>query len=295
MAALLPGRLRIDGQPAAVAVSGDFSIERAHRGLGPALALQRGLLGELGAHGLLCAYGCPNAESRPVVRRVGYGHVGELTRFVKVLRTRLVIEQFVRRRRLARILSGVATVTVDPVLRVLTRERRARRAGLTVVRPPRFDERFAGVWAAMAERHRITGERSAEHLNWRYDLDGTAPSTFSIFAVAGPGDDAVAGYVVHQTSNDVRHVFDLACRNERDVVDALLAAFVADARGSGCAGISFRCLGEGPVLAEGLRRAGFVARPGETGLQVYANRDDPPSPDLLDARHWYFVMGDTDL
>ena len=57
------------------AISADFAIDPAYRGFGPALALQRATL-VLDEQGMLCAYGCPNELSEPIVKRVGYADVG---------------------------------------------------------------------------------------------------------------------------------------------------------------------------------------------------------------------------
>ena len=97
MAALLPSRLRVLGKPVAAAVSADFAIDPEYRGFGPALALQRASLKSLPERGMMCAYGCPNPLSEPIVKRVGFEEVAALTRFVKVLRGRLLIDLYVGR------------------------------------------------------------------------------------------------------------------------------------------------------------------------------------------------------
>ncbi|HZO37498.1 MAG TPA: GNAT family N-acetyltransferase [Solirubrobacteraceae bacterium] len=294
MAGLLTGHLQIDGQPVPVAVGADFAIEPEHRGLGPALTLQRSQLADLGERGLLFAYGCPNADSEPIVKRVGYRSVGELTRFVKVLRSRHFVDRLVPDRRLARSLGRALALIVHPLLQLRLRERRARRGQrLSVLMPPAFDERFARVWASLAQQHRITGDRTVELLNWRYDFDRDGASEYSIFAVAD--GTQVSGYLVYRTSNEIRHVFDLACLDSRPVIDTLLTEFLADARAERVVGISFRCLGPRTLLTERLRHFGFLARDEDTRLHVYRAPAGPSAIDVLDRGNWYFVMGDSDL
>src|SRR5215213_4134625 len=289
MAALLPSRLRVLGEPVAAAISGDFAIDPDHRGLGPALALQRASLKSLAERGMVCAYGCPNPLSEPIVKRVGFVEVGALTRFVKVLRGRLLIDLYVRNPGLARALSASSALTADPVLRALSRERRGRHSGLTFERPAAFDERFDDVWEDTWSRHAITGERSADVLNWKYELDTGSPSPYSIFA-AVEGGGRVAGYVVYQVKGGVRHVFDIACLESRAAIDALLAGFVVDARREGALGIAFLCLGSLGLLGKRLRSFGFIPRLEDKRLRVYLpemHADvDPLQPD-----NWYFVMG----
>ena len=296
MASLLPSMLRVRGHPVRAAISADFAIEPGHRGLGPALPLQRAALELLADEGLACAYGCPNPLSEPIVKRVGFESVGELTRHVKVLRTRLLVDLFVRRPRLARMLSAVSRVLVDPLISLGSRERRVRRLrGLRFEKPARFDERFTDVWEATSRRYDVTGERTAELLNWKYDLDDDAPpSEFTILA-AVDGDDRVAGYVVYRVKDGVRHVFDLAVVDSKRVIDSLLAEFVSDARRERAVGLTFLCLGSLGLLGERLRAFRFLPRGEGKRLRVYLPGRAKPGAALLQPESWYFVMGDDDF
>ena len=294
MAALLPARLRIGGEPVPAAISADFSIDPAYRGFGPALALQRATLKVLDEQRMRCAYGCPNRLSEPIVKRVGYEDAGELTRFVKVLRTKLVVDLYVHRRGPARLLSTAATVTADPVLRLVAREqRRGRDRNLSFETPGSFDDRFSDVWEATARRHAITGERRADVLNWKYELDTGRPSDYAIFAAVDTGG-RVAGYVVYRVKDRVRHIFDIASLGSQPVIDALLAGFLADARRERATGVTFLCLGALGLLGRRLRSFGFLSRSEDKRLRVYV-QDPPPGIDLLERDNWYFVMGDDDF
>ena len=118
----------------------------------------------------------PIRSRSPSSSGLGFESVGELTRHVKVLRTRLLVDLFVRRPGVARTLSAATRVLVDPLISLGSRERRVRRLrGLSFEKPDRFDERFTDVWHATSHRHTATGERNAELLNWKYDLDDDAP------------------------------------------------------------------------------------------------------------------------
>ncbi len=225
---------------------------------------------------------------------MGYAEVGRLTRYVKVLRSRLVVDLYVHRRGPARFLSAASTVTADPFLRVASRERRmGRDRSLSFETPASFDERFSDVWEATWRRHAITGERGADVLNWKYELDTGHPSDYSIFAAVDAGG-RVAGYVVYKVKDDVRHIFDIACFDSKPVIDALLAAFLADARRERAIGVTFLCLGSLGLLGKRLRSFGFLSRGEDKRLRVYV-QDPAPSVDLLEPDNWYFVMGDDDF
>ena len=125
MAALFPTRLRVAGERVPAAIGGDFAVDEGHRGFGPAVALQRATV-----HGLLgtrpqCAYGSPNQNSELVVARAGYTDWARLTRFIKLLTARPLVERYIRRPRLAALAAAVA----GPVMSILSRERLHRRSG----------------------------------------------------------------------------------------------------------------------------------------------------------------------
>ena len=123
MSAIFPTQLRVFGELVPAAVAGEFAVDDGHRGLGPAVPLQRAAVNALGEHGLACAFGYPNEHSEPITRRVGYQDLGRLTRYVKVLRSRILVEQYGR----GRVAAGAGRVALDPFLSVFSRERLHRR------------------------------------------------------------------------------------------------------------------------------------------------------------------------
>ena len=292
MAAIFPTQLRVFGELVPAAVAGDFAVDDGHRGLGPAIPLQRAAVGALGDRS--CAYGYPNEHSEPITRRVGYSDLGKLTRFVKVLRSRVVIEQYVRSRGLARLASGLSRVTVDPVLSVVSRERlRGRRHEFRVERPAAFDDRFSDVWETTWRQGTITSERNPELLNWKYET-GREGGIYRIFALVG-ADEQVAGYAVHRERNGIRHIVDIAYRPSADVLDALLAELIRDARREGAVAISLIHLGPPSLLTQRVRAFGFAHRTEESSLHVFVPGESELEQALVDAGNWNFLNADADL
>lgn len=297
MTALFPTTLRVDGEPVPGGIDGDFVVDRGHRGFGPAVALQRALLAALPGNGLRYAYGCPNPNSDPVTNRVGFAEVGALTRFVKILKAKVVIDAYVRPPAVARVAAALAPYTVDPVLSVLSRERIHRRTrALVVERPERFDDRFLPVFEAGRRQHRVILERTPALLNWKFDLDG-APASAGKYAVLAltAKDETVAAYAVLRTADGVRHVEDIGYLPSRLVLDTLLAALVRDARADGVEAVGLLYLGPGNLLTARLRAFGFLARSERAKLRVFVPEGAAPPADLLDRQNWFFVAGDTDI
>jgi hypothetical protein len=295
MAAAFPTRLRVFGELVPGAISGDFAVDDGHRGLGPSVALQRAVVSALGEQGLRCAYGYPNEHSEPIVKRVGYADLGRLTRFVKVLRSRVVVERYVRSRGLARIGAGVSRVAADPFLSLLSRERLGgRRHGFRVEQPERFDDRFADLWETLWREHAITSERNPELLNWRYEKNGEGGGLFTIFALVG-NDRRVAAYAVYRVRDGIRHLVDVAALPSRAVVDALLAELILDSRRHGALAITLLHLGSANLLTRRLASFGFIRRADESGLRVYVPGDSSLDKNLVEGRNWYFLTGDADV
>ena len=296
MAAAFPTRLRVFGEVVPAAVSGDFAVDDGHRGFGPSVALQRAVVSALDENGLRCAFGYPSADAESIVKRVGYVDLGRLSRFAKVLESRVLVDTYVRSPGLARPLAALSRVALDPVLSVVSRERFRRRGhGFRVEQPDKFDDRFSGVWESTWRQHAITTERTPELLNWKYekgaDGDGGIYTIFSLHE----SDDRVAAYVVYRDRNRIRHLVDIAFLPSRAVVDALLSELIRDARNHRVAAITLLHLGSPNSLTRRLWTFGFLRREAESGVRIYVSPSSGLGQEMVEAGNWYFLTGDADV
>ena len=203
MAAIFPTQLRVFGELVPAAVAGEFAVDDGHRGLGPAVPLQRAAVAALGEHGLACAFGYPNEHSEPITRRVGYVDLGRLTRFVKVLRSRILVEQYGRGRVAAAWRGSRSTRCCR-----CSRASGSTGAGATlrVERPAAFDDRFSEVWETTWRQGTITSERNPELLNWKYEMGrerraSTGPSRWSARTSRSPATPSTAIGTASATSS----------------------------------------------------------------------------------------------
>jgi hypothetical protein len=292
MTALFPTVLRVAGEPVPAGIGGDFAVDEGHRGFGPAVALQRATVPALAERDLRCAYGSPNTSSEPIVGRAGYADVGRLTRFVKLLTARPLVDRYVRSPALA----SVSSTLAGPFVSILSRERLHRRsAGFSVDEPAAFDDRFDRLLEVARGGLGVTSERHADLLNWRYEKTGPPErrGEYTIFALLDGAD--VAGYVVYRMGDGSRLVYDVVCLPEKRVVDALLAEFVTDARKRKADAIDLGYVGPSTLLTQRLRAFGFLQRTAQNGLRVYVEGEAPFGVDLQQAESWYFTTGDTDF
>jgi Acetyltransferase (GNAT) domain len=290
MAAIFPTQLRVFGELVPAAVAGEFAVDDGHRGLGPAVPLQRAAVNALGERGLACAFGYPNEYSAPITKRVGYADLGPLTRYVKVLRSRILVEQYGR----GRIAAALGRVAVDPLLWAFSRERlHRRRREFRVERPAAFDDRFSGVWESLWQQRTITSERNPELLNWKYEM-GREGGIYRLLALVG-ADDQVAAYAVYRVRNDIRHVVDIVFRPAAEVLDALLAELIRDARREGAVALSLIHLGAANLLTERLRAFGFRRRTEDSSLHVFVPGESELEKALVERDNWCFLNADADL
>jgi Acetyltransferase (GNAT) domain len=296
MAALFQTALRVSGELVPAFVTGDFAVDADHRAFGPAIQLQRACLAAVAENDHACAYGSPNLLAESIIERVGYADLGRLTRFVKVLRAQVLVDQYVRGGRRADLAARLSTIAVDPLLSVLSRERLHRSpAGLAVEEPDAFDERFSGLWQASWLQHPVTAERNPDLLNWRYDKIGEQPSESSsrIFALTRQGE--VVAYIVYRVKEGVRHIYDLLSAPSRSVVNALLSTFILDARRQGARAIGMLHLGSASGLARRFRSYGFIRRTEPTGVRLHAHPHVSHNVNLAHAANWYLLAGDQDI
>jgi hypothetical protein len=294
MAAVFPTQLRVFGELVPAAVAGEFAVDDGHRGLGPAIPLQRAAVAALGERGLACAYGYPNEDSAPITKRVGYANLGPLTRYVKVLRSRILVDQYVKSAGLARVAGGVSRVLADPLLSVGSRERfRRRPRELRVERPGAFDDRFSGVWESLWRQGTITSERNPELLNWKYEM-GRERGIYRLLALVG-ADEQVAAYAVYRARNGIRHVVDIVFQPSAGVLDALLGELIRDARQEKMVALSLIHLGAQGPLTERLRAFGFARRTEDSSLHVYVPDESELGKALVERDNWSFLNADADL
>jgi hypothetical protein len=290
MAAVFPTQLRVFGELVPAAVAGEFAVDDGHRGLGPAIPLQRAAVAALGERGLACAYGYPNEYSAPITKRVGYADLGPLTRYVKVLRSRILVEQYGR----GRIAAGVGRVVADPLLSIVSRERLQRGPrDLRVERPAAFDDRFSGVWESLWQQGTITSERNPALLNWKYEM-GREGGIYRLLALVG-ADGQVAAYAVYRVRNDIRHVVDIVFQPSAGVLDALLGELIRDARREKMVAISLIHLGAANPLTQRLRAYGFARRTEDSSLHVFAPGESALDKALVERENWNFLNADADL
>ena len=253
-------RMQLDGRELQGGLLADMAVMAGHRMLGPALLLQRTACEVALQQGDL-VYGFPNANAVPVVKRLGYVHVGDMTTYVRAVRH----APYVARRlpaSLARLLGGC----IDHVVRL--RDRLHRLTG----RRLRADWRDAPHETVHAQAWTRPGTLEGVHdrdaLAWRFARCPLA--SFRFLYVQRDGDALPCAWFVCQHEGETLRIVDFRIDPAGDPSRSL-AVLADSAYRLGCRAMSL----EGCLLDDEkalLRRHWFFAR---QGRPVYARWKQP--------------------
>jgi GNAT superfamily N-acetyltransferase len=277
-----PRRMCWQGREIRAGLLADMAVAAQHRTLGPALMLQEALMDAArDRYDLL--YGFPNRKSLPVVRRLGYAVLGEMTRHSKVLRHAVYLQRHLPRW-LARPLGGLLDVAT-----ALSERIRAGR-GTYAEWSDHADPRMDALWRAGTRGHGLVGVRDAAQARWRFDQ---SPLVRTRYLVVGDGPGApLRAWFACQVVGAVLRVCDYWSEAGTTGIDgSLVLALVRAARREGYTSLSLEHAAAGERLA-GWRRAGFVARDSQPVVGKWLGEGGPTPAEL--AQDWYLTPADED-
>lgn len=284
---LHPRRFSVEGRACTIGAIGNQAVEPAFRSAGPAVKMQRALLGSLAAAGYPFAIGA-TSKAGPVLKRAGCQVVGDVQRWVKPLRTGQKLAGTLKHRWLGCVAGGL----LDTALRLTARETYAPRPGnFTCGFTNGFDARFDDLWQRAACQFGITGERTSSYLNWRYLKNTDEPR--QIFC-AESKQEGLLGYLVAMQADGALQISDLFF-DRPEVLDVLLAEFLRHIRRNHQVEVVAMELFGSHRVAQALRRFGFHRRPHARQVYISASASSIPRAVLLDEERWFLTGADVSL
>ena len=180
----------------------DLNVDKRYRIGGAAMRLQRTVTAEVEEGRLGLIYGFPNAQSEPVLRRVGYRTFANVGRWAKPLSSEEFLQKWLRRR----VVRKATATAVDAALRLGSPDMFYRRGrGFRVEVTDHFDARFDRLWETAREHFPIVGERTADYLNWRF---GLCPDTRYRTLCLADAEDRLLAYLVYSRREETAYVAD---------------------------------------------------------------------------------------
>ena len=277
--------LRFHDRPIRAALFADLAIERPHRSGLPALALVRAVRHHV-TESFDVGYGFPNAKAAAVYRRGGYRQLGEMKRYVRVLRSGTYLERRLRVPYLGRAAGAVA----DRVLVAAARARSWRRPGVELTWQDGFDRRFDRLWEEGRRLAPILCERSSAFLTWRFAHH--PGHDYRIAALTDRGTRQLRAYAVVRDAGPVAELADLFGAGKHEL-DSLLVRLLPALYDLGYRSVGFRFLGS-PQVPALLGKHGFALRGGSRMVALAIGQRMAHELALADPGSWYLTDLDED-
>ena len=276
-------RMRFNDTMLTTGVLVDFVVQPGHRTLFPALFLQR----EMHKFALLThpiIWGLPNPRATAVFGRAGYSCIGQMVRYVRVIRSATY---------LARYLPQWLSRAVGPILDVV----RCAANELSSLASRDYvsswqdcpDERFNELWQRSARPDHLMGVRDEQYLTWRFSERPFHAHRFLTLVSTVSG--RLIGYAACEMTQHSLQVNDfLVDSNAHSAMACLWQEIAREAFRLGHTSLSTQFFGSKFVQHE-LKIAGLIKR---ELSPVYAATSDA-SPRLLLDTHWYLTRADLDV
>ena len=286
--AVFPRRFWANGRYVEGGITGDFAVDKRHRIVGPALQLQKAVIGccERGEYEFL--YGFPNAGSEPIQKRAGFKIAGSAARMVKVLKADDYVTRIVNRTLLSKLLSPIANI----ILRLFAKETRflvnKRYAG-EVTRE--YDGRFDDLWKKSVNNFTIIGERNSAFLKWKF---GNCPyNSYKTFTLVQKDSRKLVGYVIYYVDNKYVHIADFLYGDRKSDFDQLIAALLKHLRHNNYHTVSVLYFGNTEIEKK-LKAFNFSKRADNRNIIFYVGTESQNGWDPSQKDHWFFLEADND-
>ncbi|HKR76930.1 MAG TPA: hypothetical protein VJR95_09705 [Rhodanobacter sp.] len=276
-------RMLWQGREIRAGLLADMAVDARHRTLGPALMLQEALVASAAGHFDLL-YGFPNRKSLPVVKRLGYAVLGELSRHARVLRHAHYL-----RRRLPRWLAALLGGVLDAERALLDGLRMLPGRGVTATWSEQADPRMDALWQVSPHGQGLLGMHDGAMMRWRFDQSPLADVRYLLLVDRRGG--SLRAWFACECEDRVLQVRDYWSERGVEGIDhRMVLALVRSARREGCVSVTLECAAPAARMA-GWRRAGFILREGQPVVGKWLG--DATVPAEL-ARDWHLTEADAD-
>ena len=303
-AGVLIRRIQVAERELRAGVLADLAVDRAHRSVGPALALAREAKAwTLGTLDL--AYGFPNKLAEGVFKRVGYKVLGTMPRYARVLRhagyaakvteddlsrAPAPLRSYLLKGLQQPAIAALAGLAADAAMLAMgAPEGIGAASRLKLEWSPRPDDRIDRLWAGAHASYGVVAQRTSQFLDWRFPSSDAL--TYAI--VSARRSDEPRAYAVVELEGDTAHIRDLF--GHPTDVPALLDLLIPALYARGAASVSMRYLGA-PWLTEALTARRFAPRGSERTITIgTSERLDPELRRRIeDAASWHMTDADED-
>jgi hypothetical protein len=286
IASLVSRAIWVNGEVKICGQVGDFGIDKAYRSLGPAVQLQRATFEPVDRGEFAFCYDCPPHEAgMSTFRRLGMRANCRMRRYVQILKTDARIEKHLGR--------GLHSTVAAKIANAALRVKSASSSQVPGTQMEPWRERFGDEFTKLDQRGTpaatIRSRRTAADLNWLYRDNPLQ----AYDAMVARRDGELIAYAIYFSRGDEAHIAEVGGEPDAAILEALLGAVSRGVRDSYPAAESITALlaDEHPI-AEGFRRAGFLAREEAERVVAYAAPGSQLRATLEANPRWLFQFAD---
>lgn len=274
-----------NGETLTAGLVGDFAVSPRHRTLGPGLKLLKTTM-NLGLDGNDFIFSFPNIKAIPVVKRAGYKLKKEISRYVKVLKSKTYLQKH-----MPSIISLLFSLIIDAVLYTIDAIKYFKSSSpfkyeFTHVMPDAVDK----LWQTSTFKNDcLLQERKKNYIDWRLQEDKKQKICF--FIVRERNSDTLLGYIAYHYNADekITYVVDFFAVNQSDAIKSLFTLFVFKIRDIGSNSISLEYLGSSELDAE-IKSIGFKMRDSRPVFYMFSNNLNEEKI----TQNWFLTSWDED-
>jgi len=213
--ALIKKNFYIRGEEVNGGITADFAIKKEYRSLGPALKMQR-LMTDSKDHELLIAF--PNKQAELVQRRAGFQVLGNIVRYIKVFNSESILEK-----KFNKVIATLVSPCVNAFLKLNFIMHNKNTSKKYIVKHE-MNEKFEEIWKEAKSRFDFIGNRSFQHLTWRYTQDPY--KSYNVFSIEDKTTKESVAYMIYYMDKNIAYICDFLCRKS-DLINDLFNTFIS--------------------------------------------------------------------
>ncbi|QTA79102.1 acyl-transferase domain-containing protein [Desulfonema limicola] len=266
----------------------DFSVNKRFRTLGVAVKLRLKAKECVENKNIRALYAHPNDKMKLIHEKAGHLCIGEMRRYVKLLRADRQIHRLIKNPFFSKTLSLCANFllrTADGFHKI------DRQYPVEILKNEFFGKEYDDLFYEISKYYTITGDRTQGYLNWRYAIN----PLYQTERITIRKNGKLAGYIIYLIEDNIAVVKDILCVPDKKILKTLLGQFIKLMRKKNIDSISAGIMDKNPVI-EQLKKTGFKLRPEEkSSVYAYAKKGDIIEPVWSQGTNWYMTVGDRDV
>lgn len=205
-----PREIIVNGRRFKMGIVIDFAVNKQYRVFGPALQIEKSIVLNSKAAGFDFIFAWPSPASIGVFTRAGYKAIGEVTHYVKLLKTEDKVIKIVKIPLLAKCLSFFTDIYLNlPGLLLRTLKSPKLQTESVKSCSPKIED----LWKIIAADEGIITDKSYSFFNWRYSQ--CKYEQYFFFNLFDKKDNSMKGVIVYSFSNKSVLVWDIIYLNSR--------------------------------------------------------------------------------